>query len=107
MKKIEILLSTYNGEKYLREQLDSFISLENYSDVKVLIRDDGSTDSTRAILEEYRIQHGFEVILGDNIGLNASMHLLMLAADRECEYFAFSDQDDSRWDKQVSLATQW
>ena len=94
LKKIEILLSTYNGERYLREQLNSFVSLENYKDVKVLIRDDGSTDSTRDILAEYRDNYGFEVIFGDNIGLSKSLHMLLLAADTECEYFAFADQDD-------------
>ncbi len=94
MKKFQILLSTYNGEEYLREQLDSFLSLDNYPDVKVLVRDDGSTDSTREILSEYRECHGFEVIFGENVGLNASLHELLVLADRECEYFAFSDQDD-------------
>ena len=64
--KIQILLSTYNGEGYLREQLDSFLELDNYSDVKVLIRDDGSTDGTLGILYEYREKHGFEIIEGEN-----------------------------------------
>ena len=73
MKKIQILLSTYNGEHFLREQLDSFLRLEGFDNVAVLIRDDGSTDSTRDILREYSEKHGFEVILGDNVGLNASM----------------------------------
>ncbi len=94
MKKIQILLSTYNGEKYLREQLDSFVSLENYDDVKVLIRDDGSLDSTRDILSEYSKTYGFEIIYGKNIGVNMSFHQLLVRADRNCEYFAFSDQDD-------------
>ena len=94
LKKVEILLSTYNGEKHLREQLDSFLALENYDGVRVLIRDDGSTDSTRDILTEYRDKHGFEVIFGENVGLNESLHQLILGADRDLEYFAFSDQDD-------------
>lgn len=94
LKKVEILLSTYNGEKYLREQLDSFTALENYDDVKVLIRDDGSTDSTREILTEYRDKYGFDILFGENVGLNRSLHALMLAADKNVEYFAFSDQDD-------------
>lgn len=92
--KIQILLSTYNGECYLREQLDSFLALENHSDVKVLIRDDGSTDGTLAILHEYRDKYGFEVIEGKNIGLNASMYELLKHRDKSCEYYSFSDQDD-------------
>ena len=93
-KKIQILLSTYNGESFLREQLDSYLGLDNYGDVKVLVRDDGSTDSTLEILAEYEEKYGFEIIRGQNIGLNASMYALIEARDRNCEYFSFSDQDD-------------
>ncbi len=92
--KIQILLSTYNGERYLRDQLDSFLALENFKDVKVLIRDDGSTDGTLAILHEYQEKFGFEVIEGENLGLNASMYELLRHRDRCCEYYSFSDQDD-------------
>lgn len=93
-KRIQILLSTYNGEKHLREQLDSYLELDNLDEIKVLIRDDGSTDSTRQILDEYAEKYGFEVIYGENIGLNASLHELVLRCDMSCEYFSFSDQDD-------------
>ncbi len=92
--KIQILLSTYNGESFLREQLDSFLSLDNYNDVKVLIRDDGSTDKTLSILHEYRDKFGFNIIEGNNIGLNASMYELLKHRDKDCEYYSFSDQDD-------------
>ena len=94
MKRIQILLSTYNGEKYLREQLDSFTKLNNFDDIKVLIRDDGSTDGTAAILKEYEEKYGFEILLGENKGLADSMFELMAHCDMECEYFSFSDQDD-------------
>ena len=92
--KIQILLSTYNGEGYLRQQLDSFVALENYSDVKVLIRDDGSTDGTLEILHEYREKFGFEIIEGENLGLTLSMYELLANRDRSCSYYSFSDQDD-------------
>ena len=94
MKRIQILLSTYNGEKYLREQLDSYVNLNNFSEIKVLIRDDGSKDGTVEILKEYEEKYGFELILGENIGLADSMFELMKCCDMECEYFSFSDQDD-------------
>lgn len=94
MKKTQILLSTYNGEKHLREQLDSFINLNNFKDIKVLIRDDGSNDGTIAILKEYEEKYNFEIILGKNVGLAKSMFELMARCDMECEYFSFSDQDD-------------
>lgn len=94
LKKIQILLSTYNGEKHLREQLDSFLSLDNAEDVSVLIRDDGSTDATREILNEYKEKHGFELLFGENVGLNASMQILFENADPECLFYAYADQDD-------------
>ena len=93
-EKIQILLSTYNGEAYLRYQLDSFVALDNFDEVKVLIRDDGSTDATVEIIKEYVEKYGFELIEGENVGLNASLHALIEACDTECKYFAFSDQDD-------------
>ena len=50
--KIEILMATYNGEKYIREQIDSIIS-QTYSNWTLLIRDDGSKDDTVKIIKEY------------------------------------------------------
>lgn len=93
-QNIQILLSSYNGEKYIREQLDSFIHLDCYDRAKVLIRDDGSTDSTPSILKEYADKYGFGVLYGSNKGINASYGLLFKAADLSCDYFAFADQDD-------------
>jgi len=93
-KYIQILLSTYNGEKYLREQLDSIIRQENYKDISVLIRDDGSTDGTRNILREYSEKYGFSVLYGENVGVNRSMWILLENSDPNCAFFALSDQDD-------------
>jgi glycosyltransferase involved in cell wall biosynthesis len=93
-KKIQILLSTHNGERYLREQLDSFLALDNYGEAKVLVRDDGSTDGTPQILAEYAERHGFEIIRGENMGFVVSMFELFRHSDPACAYFATSDQDD-------------
>jgi glycosyltransferase involved in cell wall biosynthesis len=93
-KKIQILLATYNGERYLREQLDSFLALDNYEQVKVLVRDGGSTDGSLRILAEYEEHHGFEVIRGENAGFTACMFELFRRSDPACAYFATSDQDD-------------
>ena len=53
MYSVCVLLATYNGEKYLREQLDSLLCQKGVK-VEILVRDDGSTDGTTAILEEYK-----------------------------------------------------
>lgn len=93
-KKVQILLSTYNGEEYLREQLDSFVSQTIFPYVSVLIRDDGSTDGTAVILQEYTKKYGFFVEYGVNIGTTRSYLWLLEHSDDTCEFFAFSDQDD-------------
>lgn len=101
--KIIVLLSTYNGECYLREQLDSVLN-QNGVDVQILVRDDGSTDSTTMILNEYQSTGRLTWYKGENLGPAQSfMHLLAHAGDvlhikDENEYlFAFCDQDDV-WD---------
>lgn len=93
-KTIQILMSTYNGEKYIREQLDSFLKLDNYNNIKVLIRDDGSTDGTIDILMEYKEKYGFEVYLGENLGVNGSMLWLFSNCSKNADFYALSDQDD-------------
>ena len=49
MEKILVLMATYNGEKFLQEQLDS-LNGQEYVEVDILVRDDGSTDSTQKII---------------------------------------------------------
>ena len=93
-KKVQILLSTYNGERYLRAQLDSFVAQTIFQNVSVLIRDDGSTDGTATILQEYKRKYGFCVEYGSNIGTTRSYLWLLEHSNDACEFFAFSDQDD-------------
>lgn len=95
MEKIQVLLSTYNGEKYLHEQLNSIFSQKDV-EVKLLVRDDGSTDSTVSILEEYQ-NRNIEIITEQNIGVKKSFFKLLMEADESYKYFAFADQDDI-WD---------
>ena len=103
-KKVQILLSTYNGDKYLREQLNSFLQLDYFNECKVLIRDDGSTDKTRTILQEYEKYEQFQIFYGDNIGITDSYLWLMEHSDPNCLYFSPSDQDDVWLPNKVSLA---
>jgi glycosyltransferase involved in cell wall biosynthesis len=58
---IDILLSTYNGEAFLREQLDSILN-QTYSDFKILIRDDGSADSTVNIIKDYVFKYPLKIV---------------------------------------------
>ena len=94
MKSVNVLMSTYNGEKYLKQQIDSIL---NQSRVKVFltIRDDGSSDGTALILEEYAELDNVNVILGQNIGFKRSFITLFSdLSQSNCDFYAFSDQDD-------------
>lgn len=93
MERVDILLATYNGEKYLVEQLDSIL-LQTYSNFRLLISDDSSSDKTREILEEYRkkdsrIQLFFQE---KNLGVIGNFEYLLKKV--ESKYFMLSDQDD-------------
>lgn len=104
--KVQILMSTYNGEKYLREQLDSILAQKTVLkgkeknsretiDISLFIRDDGSTDGTVDILEEYyRKYPKITYIRGRNKGACQSFFELLQKADKDADYIAFSDQDD-------------
>ena len=53
MKKIAVLMSTFNGEQFIEDQLDSLFNQKGV-EIELLIRDDGSTDGTINILERYQ-----------------------------------------------------
>jgi len=92
MKNIVVLMSTYNGEKYLREQIESILKQVGCH-VQLLVRDDGSTDNTLNILQEYKTKGKLGIIEGKNLKPAKSfMNLILLAP--EAEYYAISDQDD-------------
>lgn len=106
MKKVQVLLSTYNGEKYLREQIDSILNQE-YKEITLLIRDDGSTDSTLDILREYTDKYeNISYYAGDNLGVQNSFFDLMKAADKNADYYAFSDQDDVWLPEKIKRAVE-
>lgn len=92
--EVAIMMSTYNGEKYLREQIDSILN-QNYKNINLIVRDDGSKDATLEILKEYT--DSVIVIKGDNLGCKRSfLKVAQYSAENfsNCKYFAFSDQDD-------------
>ena len=91
-QSVLVLMSTYNGDKYLREQIDSILAQDGV-DVSLLVLDDGSTDGTLDILTEYKKKEMLSFYSGENLGPQRSfMHLLQNAP--ESEYYAFADQDD-------------
>ena len=94
-EKICVVMSTYNGERFLKEQIDSILHQEDVN-VSLFIRDDGSTDSTITIFKDY-IDKNLKYEIGDNCGAKKSfLRALTLAPD--ADFYAFADQDDV-WDK--------
>lgn len=94
--KVQVLVSTYNGEKYLREQLDSLLN-QTHSHFFITIRDDGSTDGTKEIIREYVANYPskVEAFFEHNTGVVGSFFKLMSNyVHGDTDYVCFSDQDD-------------
>jgi len=95
MYRIAVLMSTYNGDKYLSEQIESILSQEKV-EVVLFVRDDGSSDRTGDILESYSGQYSNVIVeRGCNIGVgNSFMELVYKIPTNGFDYYAFADQDD-------------
>jgi glycosyltransferase involved in cell wall biosynthesis len=104
---VEVLLATYNGERFLREQIDSILA-QDYENIRILARDDGSTDSTVAILTEYEKQFPgrFRVMPAGTPTGNARDNFLLLMKESTAEHICFADQDDVWLRDKVSRTTQ-
>lgn len=104
MRKVNILLSTYNGEQFLEEQLQSLVRQQGV-ETDILVRDDGSTDGTRELLEQWQNKGLLTWYGGENLGWAMSfMHLLTHAHD--ADYYAFCDQDDIWLPDKLSRAVE-
>ncbi|MGG1649794.1 glycosyltransferase family 2 protein [Paenibacillus sp. NRS-1780] len=92
---VQILLSTYNGAVYLEEQIESLLNQKDV-DIQILIRDDGSTDSTVVKLNALKQQHPHQIILcpESNKGVIESFFNLIQRSSEAFDYYAFCDQDD-------------
>lgn len=92
MNKVTVLMSTYNGERYLEEQIKSLIKQRNV-DLQIFVRDDGSKDKTKEILNKYQAEGVLHWYTGDNLRSAKSFMDLVNTAP-ESDYYAFCDQDD-------------
>ncbi len=92
---IQILLSTYNGEKFLRELLDSLFA-QKFQAWQLLIRDDGSSDTTRKILAEYLAKYPEKIFFceKDTENLKSTRSFYKLLQYSDADYIMFCDQDD-------------
>jgi len=91
-KLVSIAMTTYNGEKFLREQLDSIYN-QTYKNIEVVVCDDCSTDSTIKILDEYKHKYSLKYYVNEkNLGYKKNFE--KVASLCNGEFIAFSDQDD-------------
>lgn len=102
--RVDILLPTYNGEKYLAELLDSLVT-QTYTNIHILIRDDQSTDGTVCIVEKYAKLYAdrIEIISDDRGNLGVTNNMFCLLSYSSGKYIMFCDQDDVWMKNKVGL----
>ena len=101
--KIAILMATYNGEKYICQQIDSILS-QTCKDWELYIHDDGSTDNTIAAVESYveKYQDKIHLIDGKSTG-GAKYNFFYMFGQVEAPYYMTCDQDDVWLEKKIEL----
>ncbi len=95
--KVDILLATYNGEKYIKEQIDSILN-QTYKNISLIISDDSSTDNTANILKEYEKNDKRITLFLQKKNLGSNKNFEFLLSKISNDYYMFSDQDDV-WNK--------
>lgn len=104
-RQITILMCTYNGEKFLNDQLESFIT-QTYSDWHLIVSDDGSTDKTLEILKAFKRRVGpsrITIRQGPHKGFCQNFLSLITDPKIHGDYFALSDQDDIWYTNKLEL----
>lgn len=99
--KIAVLMSTYNGEAYIRQQLDSILSQQTDAQLCLIVRDDGSSDNTTAILQSYADMGKLQWYTGQNLR-PAHSFLDLLSKHPDYDFYAFADQDDYWYPEKLS-----
>jgi glycosyltransferase involved in cell wall biosynthesis len=92
-KTVSIIMGTYNGEKYIREQLDSILA-QTYPIKEIIVQDDGSTDNTVAICRDYAAKHPNIHFSCNEHNLGFNLNFKSAAMKATGDYVAVSDQDD-------------
>lgn len=91
---VEILMATYNGERYVAEQIDSILS-QSHQNIYLKIRDDGSKDNTRPILAEYARKYASKIeVLPSHANVGVKSNFSCLIESSQANYVMFADQDD-------------
>src|SRR5664280_13480 len=103
---ISIAMATYNGERFIREQLDS-LARQTYLPCELIVSDDGSTDRTLEIVEDFAKSAPFSVRAYRNEqNLGYADNFLKAASLCDGEWIAFCDQDDVWFDNKLARVRQ-
>ncbi len=101
-KKVAVIMSTYNGEAFIEEQLDSILA-QSYKNIEIVVRDDGSKDKTVEIIKEYQKKYkNIQLFEGENLGFIKSFFELLKLVD--ADYYSYADQDDIWIENKIELA---
>ena len=96
-------MATYNGERYIKEQLDSLVK-QTHQDWHLYIHDDGSTDNTPDLIRTFAQQHSNVTILDYESQKGAKDNFLSLLQRVEADYYMFADQDDVWLEQKIELS---
>lgn len=102
MKKVQVLLSFYNGDKFIQDQIDSLNKQMGNFELSIMIRNDGSSSS---ILDKYT-QTNITVKSGENLGVKGSFFQLIRQSSENMDYYCFCDQDDYWKEDKISVAIE-
>lgn len=108
MEKVCVMMSTYNGQKFLEEQVNSILNQKVSTEIEIdlHIRDDGSNDETLNILKKYRNKENIYIYFSDNIGPKESFFILIKMTKLNYDFYLFSDQDDLWKENKISKAIE-
>lgn len=104
-EQIDILLATYNGEKYLSELIDSILS-QTYKNIRLIISDDCSKDNTREILDKYKKEDSRVIVYKQEQNQGYVKNFEFLLKKVESDYYMLADQDDVWLSEKVEKSLQ-
>jgi glycosyltransferase involved in cell wall biosynthesis len=103
MSTVAIVMTTYNGEKYVEEQIKSILA-SAYQDFELYIFDDGSSDATISILERYDESYQGKVhMIRNEMNYGVTMNFIQALSKMTTDYIMFCDQDDVWLPNKISI----
>lgn len=102
---VDILLASYNGERYIKEQIESILA-QDYQNFQLFIRDDGSTDGTLEIIKEYTSKYPDKIrLIEDDVRCGSAVkNFMQLTKYATADYVMYSDQDDYWFPNKISVS---